>query len=471
MFSFYSFSSDTLLIFLMVTVIGAAVQAVTVTASFSRHKKSFREWLFTLNEFFILIETVIFSLMITHVITNKIEMRISGYLHNELSYILFAIIFIMSVSICIIRKNAEILIVIPVLFLILPFWEDILYNVYPIIFMSAVIFILIRAIYHCILFAWELKQRFSAFSVKQAMDSLDTGLLYCETNGTIHLVNRCMQKLMTLITGSIQRNGIDFHKAIQAGETIRKPVESPFFDNQRVYILDNGSVWLFSEHIITFNYKHYLQISAIEVTEQWQLTQTLQKQETELRLRSEQLAVTIANIDVICREEELFQMNRKVHDTLAQQLAIIMQILRSKEPLPTEILATHAENILKEVIDNVETNLYDITDLFRAYKVIGVDVRLHGTLPEHEFFIDFVREALSNAVRHGFATEVDIVCDGESVSVSNKGFLPSEKVTEGGGISEMRRRLALLGGRLTIETDKMFKITAYTGTMINKQGV
>ena len=65
-----------------------------------------------------------------------------------------------------------------------------------------------------------------------------------------------------------------------------------------------------------------------------------------------------------------------------------------------------------------------------------------------------IREALTNAVRHGGANEimVDIADTSSSyrVVISNNGRQPITKITEGGGIKNLRKLLEQEGATLTL---------------------
>ncbi|MFF2093539.1 sensor histidine kinase [Paenibacillus sp. NPDC058174] len=73
------------------------------------------------------------------------------------------------------------------------------------------------------------------------------------------------------------------------------------------------------------------------------------------------------------------------------------------------------------------------------------------------------QEAITNAVRHGGASVVDVTLHflGKSVAltIANNGALPKEPLAAGLGIRGMKERIALIGGRLEWRTEKRFEIT------------
>ncbi|GGG89749.1 sensor histidine kinase [Paenibacillus radicis (ex Gao et al. 2016)] len=73
------------------------------------------------------------------------------------------------------------------------------------------------------------------------------------------------------------------------------------------------------------------------------------------------------------------------------------------------------------------------------------------------------QEAITNAVRHGGATVVDVTLHfrGKSVAltIANNGALPKEPVAAGIGIRGMKERMALIGGSLEWRMKERFEIT------------
>ena len=85
-------------------------------------------------------------------------------------------------------------------------------------------------------------------------------------------------------------------------------------------------------------------------------------------------------------------------------------------------------------------------------------------LEEHIAFVDVVREAATNAAKHGQAHRVDVSL-GESpgyytLSVQNDGAAARGEVHEGTGFPSMRRALARVGGTLSIVSTSPFTIEA-----------
>ena len=91
----------------------------------------------------------------------------------------------------------------------------------------------------------------------------------------------------------------------------------------------------------------------------------------------------------------------------------------------------------------------------------------NGTLPDEEnaayIHTCAVRECVTNAVRYAEASALYVdfsETEGDAtVSVSNNGKQPDSKITEGGGLSTLRRRVECAGGTMAVQSIPQFKLT------------
>ena len=99
---------------------------------------------------------------------------------------------------------------------------------------------------------------------------------------------------------------------------------------------------------------------------------------------------------------------------------------------------------------------------------MGIVISVEGPLPCRPevaiAFVDVVREAATNAAKHGQAHRVDVRL-GESsgcytLSVQNDGAAALGEVHEGTGFPSMRQTLARVGGTLSIVSTSPFTIEA-----------
>jgi two-component system sensor histidine kinase UhpB len=189
-----------------------------------------------------------------------------------------------------------------------------------------------------------------------------------------------------------------------------------------------------------------------------------------------------ARTALAAQESERTRVARELHDEIGQTLtAVTLQAERAAEGDPA--LAAQA---LSDVADAIRESLDEVRRIARELRPEALDdlglvnalialctrigaqgdvqVRreLQGRLPELSPDVELVvyriaQEALTNALRHssGGSVTVSLTADARSVSlrVTDDGRgMPSRLPTDTAGISGMRERALLVGGRLSIQS-------------------
>ena len=468
MLNLYGISGNILLLLIMASAVCFLAQVITMVDSFNRYKSSIAQWIDCIVQVVICAHLLIQSLLISQVLANIRELYVANMGYLMLRYGIGIVSLILAVTTALLRKKFLPMSTFPAILLTLPVAEDLLGHAYFQIYILSLIFWFIRAVWLSVTYRRDMKNRISAFSVKQAMDSLHSGLLYYRKDGKIELINECMQNLMLALTGKVHKDGNLFRQLIMSGDSIAATVES-LLDEHRVYRLHNGVAWMFSEYKLNISGKHYFQLAATDVTERLRITHELRAHKEELILRDKQISEMLQNIKAICREEEVARISSDIHDGMAQRLAMMLRVLRSKEEIDEMLFITYVEEMLGEW-NNMQmiSSPRDISAVISAYAEIGVTITLRGDIPKSPscvaFFADFVREGAANAVRHGLATEIDVNCEEDDgllrMSIKNSVLSPIDSITEGSGIRDLRRKLLKLGGTLTIITQPDFILTA-----------
>ena len=101
--------------------------------------------------------------------------------------------------------------------ILLPMVEEITGSAYPFFFMASLVFFLLRSVHICLIRRRELYTQISSVSIKEAIDTLHTGLLFFRPSGDILLCNRCMNVLVKQMTGRSLNNGKTFQLLLESG--------------------------------------------------------------------------------------------------------------------------------------------------------------------------------------------------------------------------------------------------------------
>jgi hypothetical protein len=299
-------------------------------------------------------------------------------------------------------------------------------------------------------------------SVKNAVDTLRTGILFCEENGFIILSNKQMQRLMLALTGTLPRNGTQFYEMLTSFET--EP-------GSNVFLLPDGSAWMFKRCELRINAKRYTQLTVTDITELWLLTDALNRQNEELLKKREQLSERLTHIETLSRERETTLAKIRAHDVLGARLSFMLRVIRSGGALDAALVNSVLSGARGELTSHRQKpSPRDRLDILRqAFTSIGVEVIFDGEFPGGEagwLAVDIIREAVSNAVRHGFATRVDIKMEsanGFSIVITDNGRPPSAEITEGGGLSGIREKVKAFNGTVNITHSPQFTLRVSYG--------
>ena len=199
---------------------------------------------------------------------------------------------------------------------------------------------------------------------------------------------------------------------------------------------------------------------SVDVSENWALTSKLQDQDQELREKSSELKNTISNLHILSKEKEIENAKIRAHDILGQRLTVLLRMIQNDDKLDYDLLKSLSKGLLEELKaeDNQKSPLDELKTIQQIFTSIGVDINFKGQLPQDEeqanLVVDIIRESSANAVRHGFASRVDIGSEEKETSynlnISNIGHTSSDPVTPGSGIKTIRKKVNAMGGTLEI---------------------
>ncbi len=335
-------------------------------------------------------------------------------------------------------------------------------NILPYIFIPVIPIILIRGVCICAIRARELRLNLSALSVKAAIDALHTGVLFGEKNGLILLSNERMQALMRQLTGKVHRNGNALRELLLSGEVL-PGCEKRELERQIVYLLPDRSAWMFTWAELKIKNKAYFQLTAADIQERWELTEQLREHEERLKQRRDEISASIANLHELSRERETQNAKMRAHDILGERLILLLRAIRNEQAPDYDLLRALSGGLIDELKADAATPRDELDSLVNIFGSLGVEIEIIGDLPSDDdkarLFVEIAREAVTNAVKHGFATEVTIRTSGGHMEISDNGFSASGEIKEGGGLNGMRRRLERFGGALFVQILPRFTLT------------
>jgi glucose-6-phosphate-specific signal transduction histidine kinase len=277
-----------------------------------------------------------------------------------------------------------------------------------------------------------------------------------------------MQKLMIAITGKVVRNSTQFYEML-ASDQYKSRYKKAKLEGQMVYFLPDGTAWMFTKTDILFRMKNYIHISATDVSKSWELTSQLQLQDQRLRDKSNELKETIANLHTLSKQKELENAKMRAHDILGQRLTVLVHALQAEHHLDDDLITSLSKGLLDELKANQSEIMPgdEIKSIQKIFAAIGVDIHFNGELPENNqqasLLVDIIREGSTNAVRHGFATQINIKTrqtqNAYNLTITNNGYVTTTPITPGSGIGVMRKKVDAQGGFLEIIPHPLFTLS------------
>lgn len=217
----------------------------------------------------------------------------------------------------------------------------------------------------------------------------------------------------------------------------------------------------------------------------------LERANDKLSVLNVQLKNYAAESERMAETRERNRLAREIHDTLGHALTGItagadaciemMDISPDMARKQMELIAKTARAGMNEVRRSVSALRPDALERFRLSEALAklcsemqqtshaeirldmqqTDLRL--SQDEEDAVYRIVQESVTNAIRHGHATEIDVCLSCQerrmSIVVQDNG-IGCAKIEQGFGLRHMRERLRLLGGSLRVDGTNGFRIEA-----------
>lgn len=301
----------------------------------------------------------------------------------------------------------------------------------------------------------RLKWRHFGFNViKESFDQLPTATCFFDSTGGVVLCNRRMYELSQyLLHSSIQY-------LAEAEQALASPPDGvvPIAHAENTYQFPDQTIWKFEKRIVTDRYKEtYTQLTAADVTQLHQALTQFAIDNHKLAQDAEKLKELSKTVEAVAREKEALAAKSAMHDSLASCITVTKQFLAGDlDRISAEVVLREWEKSIAfrdSVLEPAKDSLY------HAAKSSGVTIRITGKIPDGdmaELIYTAMQVCLTNAVQYAKATELaacirendDIV----TAMIRNNGKQPEQPVREGGGLTNLRRRIEAAGGTMCIQS-------------------
>lgn len=301
----------------------------------------------------------------------------------------------------------------------------------------------------------RLKRRHFGFNViKESFDQLPTATCFFDSTGGVVLCNRRMYELSQyLLHSSIQY-------LAEAEQALASPPDGvvPIAHAENTYQFPDQTIWKFEKRIVTDRYKEtYTQLTAADVTQLHQALTQFAIDNHKLAQDAEKLKELSKTVEAVAREKEALAAKSAMHDSLASCITVTKQFLAGDlDRISAEVVLREWEKSIAfrdSVLEPAKDSLY------HAAKSSGVTIRIIGKIPDgdmSELIYTAMQVCLTNAVQYAKATELAACIsendDNVTVMIRNNGKQPEQPVREGGGLTNLRRRIEAVGGTMRIQS-------------------
>lgn len=304
-------------------------------------------------------------------------------------------------------------------------------------------------------------------AIKESFDNLPMALCIFDSRGLVRLMNRRMLSATAALLGS----GVQTLNELQHALAHPPDGITPLKNAPSVYRFPDGTALRFvQERITDADGVSYHQVTAADVTELVARQEQLAEENARLADANRRARQLLEQMPEIVREQEILAMKMRVHDDIGHSILAARQALltgagldemrRSAAVWEQSVALLHRANSDPEPEDA-------LSYARRRAEELHVRLLIDGSLPEEgesrELTALAIRECLTNCVRHAGGTELYVAARTDegrcTVTITNNGASPQGDITEGGGLSALRRRIECSGGAMTVTAQPHFALT------------
>lgn len=309
----------------------------------------------------------------------------------------------------------------------------------------------------------------SRLSIVEALNALPEGLLYAHEGGRVLLMNDAMRSaLLQLGLPTDLADARSLWNSLQHKASLGYAPDAILPEGIRLRI-SHTEIRLFTMKSSVFHRRRFWQMFALDVTEEEHLNFDIERTNYFLEKAGEELQESLEDLQETAENEVLLRMRSRVHDIIGQRLSIFHRYLEdggvSDESLEEVrmLLNTILDDLVVYESSDPETELAAIVE---AFLLVGVDFSFQGELPRDataaSVFVDVIREATTNAVKHGQASLVSVCIkdldDGIILEITSDGLVFEERISEGKGLPGMRYAAQRIGASFSYQTGPPFTI-------------
>ncbi len=342
--------------------------------------------------------------------------------------------------------------------------ENVLTKMPIIIYAAAFILMLSYSVISIFRLRRKMQLTLSPLSVKEAFDNLNSGVCFSDTDGRIVLINKKMNGICELLSGNQPQLLSELEKTFSENSELS---QSNSDSTVRLCRARDGRVYrLTHSKLDSGDFAGYTQTNVFDVTEIFKTNERLGQENTQLKLTNEKLTEMYEIVADRIREEETLNLRIKVHDDIGASLIAISALMSDEKQADMDTQLRVLQNAVSYFESSGSHTYESFEELSDRAEHMNVTLQLDGRLPETEeeysLCVLAAGECVTNCVRHAGGNLVKVKVDRLDseyiVSYTNNGKKPDGQITEGGGLSALRKRVEAAGSKMTVEGEPEFRL-------------
>ncbi len=352
------------------------------------------------------------------------------------------------------------------------------------------------------------KNNITTLSIAEALKNMNEGVLVSTKRRILFMNDAMRDELVGLgVGGHLMENINVWRKICQLSKDEVNNTEQLCF----VLTFDNRTL-MFSRENRMCGKRLTEQIVEVDVSKLQKLNNEIEVTNEELLRANARLSEELKNLEESCKQEAAFQMHKRVHDEIGQRLSILHQWLEGAN------VDSVTQDQIRELMHDITVNLAagqvepqdELASVINAFSQAGVAITIEGydcisakaydhppdkdcdypstedngcllaasspksntfsakpeaaNNPSHNLLPEILREAATNALKHGHAKNVwvNIIEDEEcfTITITNDGDGAKTMPELGTGLSAMKKRIESKGGTFEIAATDPFMIIA-----------
>lgn len=295
--------------------------------------------------------------------------------------------------------------------------------------------------------------------IRNAIDTYPDGICFAASGGRPIMVNKKINDICYRLTGYTITNTERMWRELEQCAIQKK-------EDTILCQLKDKTIWQFQRKRLSKDNLQITQYEASDITELYEYQNRLAEnnlQVSQLHDRQRELLKKIVQSNL---DQELLSAKMRIHDRFGRLLLMTKHALSEDAQTNCQDLISAWENIIADmenaaiVTDSVPVSPQN--ELLEVAGLIGCRVEFYGKQPTQRkallLLYAAIREGLTNAVRHAGADKLIIIItendNGYAVRILHNGRSSDCPIREGGGLTNLRRRLEREGATLDYRYEK-----------------